>query len=338
MDTLEKFLSHPILWGVCALIALSIALGGKLSVSTAGALMWAAWGLAIFGVYRTVAAAGLDFLLKILIVGAVGCSLAVGVVLVNRWYDKKESRPIALEDVPLEWNDPKDIEEGSVLTRTQLNAKSPIAGTTNYNPDFGTKLPVGTHPLTVTFVPADTQKYKTTEKIVHIVVNTAPPKSPSPKLPAPAPVSPTKDPPRFNVTVRIRQDHPQDAAVIQVTAENLSDTPSSGAHYYFAMLPPDTPFGRPSTPVFDDSISTTFEKNLPKPFPYKILHWGNIGDQIIRIRLVYQTLDDPGKPLTEDFYFRWFGIGNQFPIQRIEQTDQLDETKRYFDKYAPKQP
>jgi hypothetical protein len=196
MDTFEKVLSHPLLWGVCALIALAVALSGKLSVSAAGWLMWAAWGLAVFAVYRALAVVGLDSLLKILIVGVVGCSLAIGVVLVNRWFDKKESHPAPLAEVALEWHDPDPIEEGAPLSSRQLNAKSATEGEPAYSPDIGTKLTVGSHALEVTWTPTDTTKYEATQKVVHIVVNPAAPKPPPPahQKPVAALPPPPEDP------------------------------------------------------------------------------------------------------------------------------------------------
>jgi hypothetical protein len=85
LESFEKFLSHPILWGVLALIALAVALSGKLSMSAASWLMWAAFALAIFGVYRATADARIDTLLRLLIIGCAAFGLALGVVLVNRW-------------------------------------------------------------------------------------------------------------------------------------------------------------------------------------------------------------------------------------------------------------
>ena len=89
-DLLEKLFSHPIFWGVLALVAISIALGGKLSVSAAGWFMWGAWALAVFGVYRTTVAFSLDLPLRLLAIGACGCTLAIGALVANRWYGAKE--------------------------------------------------------------------------------------------------------------------------------------------------------------------------------------------------------------------------------------------------------
>lgn len=86
MALLEKLLSHPIFWGVLALVAISIALSGRLSVSAAGWVMWAAWALAVFGAYRAAVTFNLDPLLTLLVAGTCACLFAIGAVVVNRWY------------------------------------------------------------------------------------------------------------------------------------------------------------------------------------------------------------------------------------------------------------
>jgi len=59
--------------------------------------MWAAWGMAVFGVYRAVVYFSVDTLLRVLIVAAVAFSFAIGVVLVNRWF---KSGTLAATNVP----------------------------------------------------------------------------------------------------------------------------------------------------------------------------------------------------------------------------------------------
>lgn len=92
-ESVEKFVSNPILWGVLALIAISIGLSGRLSVTGATAFVWAAFGLALFGIYRSTAGHGIDSMLRFLILGAFGFVLAICAVLTNRWYGHKDTHP-----------------------------------------------------------------------------------------------------------------------------------------------------------------------------------------------------------------------------------------------------
>lgn len=82
---IEKFLSHPIVWGITTLVALALALSGKFSVPAATWIMWAAYAMAVFGVYRATVYFGIDALLRLLAVGCAVFGLAIGVVLINRW-------------------------------------------------------------------------------------------------------------------------------------------------------------------------------------------------------------------------------------------------------------
>lgn len=57
----------------------------------------------------------------------------------------------------LVWNQPNDIEYGELLSELQLNASilSDYKGTLMYNPPLGEKLEIGTHTLSVIFLPFD---------------------------------------------------------------------------------------------------------------------------------------------------------------------------------------
>ena len=69
------------------------------------------------------------------------------------------------------WNNPADIYEGIALSKTQLNASSPVPGTFVYSPASGTKLDIGNNQdLTVTFTPADTSIYIIVKDTVYINV------------------------------------------------------------------------------------------------------------------------------------------------------------------------
>jgi len=56
----------------------------------------------------------------------------------------------------LDWPAPPEITYGTPLSATQLNASAPVSGMFEYSPAAGDVLPVGTHTLSVTFIPADT--------------------------------------------------------------------------------------------------------------------------------------------------------------------------------------
>lgn len=75
------------------------------------------------------------------------------------------------------WDDPADIEEGTALGDTQLNAKevNDLIGKFSYSPESGTIFPVGQDQiLSVTFTPSDAVNYNTVTKIVEINVTLAP--------------------------------------------------------------------------------------------------------------------------------------------------------------------
>ena len=64
------------------------------------------------------------------------------------------------------WPTPGPIEVGTLLSSTQLNATSGgVDGTFTYDPSSGTALDEGTHPLSVWFTPANTDKYSTPEPL-----------------------------------------------------------------------------------------------------------------------------------------------------------------------------
>lgn len=92
---LGKLLSSPILWGIAAVLALAIALSGRLSLTGAAWLVWTAWGMAVFGVYRATVYFGLDAVVRILTVGALGFGLAIGAVLLNRWFSPRPVQGIS---------------------------------------------------------------------------------------------------------------------------------------------------------------------------------------------------------------------------------------------------
>ena len=74
------------------------------------------------------------------------------------------------------WPTPADIEFGTPLGATQLNATANVAGAFTYLPPTGALLPLGTATLTALFTPTDAANYTTATAHVSInVVSSAPP-------------------------------------------------------------------------------------------------------------------------------------------------------------------
>jgi MBG domain/Bacterial Ig-like domain len=72
------------------------------------------------------------------------------------------------------WSNPADIDYGTLLSSTQLNAQADVPGSFTYVPPAGTKLLSGTQSLTANFTPTDTTNYENASKTVQIVVNPYP--------------------------------------------------------------------------------------------------------------------------------------------------------------------
>ena len=67
-----------------------------------------------------------------------------------------------IKDTPsIKWPTPKSIKSGGVLSATQLNATASVPGTFYYSPAIGEVMDAGTHTLSVTFTPTDSEKYAT---------------------------------------------------------------------------------------------------------------------------------------------------------------------------------
>ena len=71
------------------------------------------------------------------------------------------------------WANPAAIVYGTLLSTAQLNAKASVSGALMYSPAAGVKLPAGTNTLSVTFTPADTNRYSSAAKSVALIVNQA---------------------------------------------------------------------------------------------------------------------------------------------------------------------
>ncbi len=85
---LEAFLAHPLLWGVICIVALAVALTGRLSLTAATWLLWIAYAAATFGILRTNILSG-DPTIKLLSALAIASILAIGAVLLQRWFRGK---------------------------------------------------------------------------------------------------------------------------------------------------------------------------------------------------------------------------------------------------------
>lgn len=71
------------------------------------------------------------------------------------------------------WNNPADINYGTPLSGTQLNATANMPGTFQYTPASGTMLTTGVNYLSVKFTPTDTTNYRTITKGVTLNVKPA---------------------------------------------------------------------------------------------------------------------------------------------------------------------
>ena len=74
-------------------------------------------------------------------------------------------------DPVITWANPADINYGTLLSSTQLNATASVPGTFIYSPFIGTLLPAGAaQNLSVTFTPTDETNYNSASKMVQINV------------------------------------------------------------------------------------------------------------------------------------------------------------------------
>lgn len=88
------------------------------------------------------------------------------------WKATFNDRPTVLLSVPtLTWPNPAAIVYGTPLSAIQLNARTTVPGKFVYSPSSGSKLPVGTHTLSVTFTPTDTTHYATIQRSMVLAVH-----------------------------------------------------------------------------------------------------------------------------------------------------------------------
>lgn len=96
--------------------------------------------------------------------------LMMGVVLVFTNSCKEDE--IIKKDPVITWSNPADINLGTVLSTTQLNATADVPGMFVYTPPAGTELDEGQNQdLKVDFTPTDAAKYNALSKTVTINVN-----------------------------------------------------------------------------------------------------------------------------------------------------------------------
>jgi hypothetical protein len=98
---IESFFASPITWGVVTLLAIALALSGKLNMNAATAVLWLAFFTALFGVYRAEAILKTDILMRYLILGCCAFGFASGTVALNRWMispkEETHSQPAAVQ-------------------------------------------------------------------------------------------------------------------------------------------------------------------------------------------------------------------------------------------------
>jgi len=89
----------------------------------------------------------------------------------GEWHIKKSAASGADQETPtIAWPTPAPITHGTALSTTQLNATASVPGKFVYAPAEGDVLTAGTHTLTVTFTPTDTDGYTTTEGEISLTV------------------------------------------------------------------------------------------------------------------------------------------------------------------------
>ncbi|MGB2652185.1 MAG: hypothetical protein WAN62_00255, partial [Candidatus Acidiferrum sp.] len=98
---LDTFLASPITWGVIALLALAIALSGKLSLNFATVVLWFAVGTALLGIYRAEAILRFDLLMRFLVMGFFAFGLTAAAVALGRWIRPEAKPPNGVQSAAL---------------------------------------------------------------------------------------------------------------------------------------------------------------------------------------------------------------------------------------------
>jgi Flp pilus assembly CpaE family ATPase len=87
------------------------------------------------------------------------------------------------------WSAPSAISYGTPLSSAQLNARASVPGTFIFVPPAGDVLTPGKHKLSVTLIPADTEKYLAAQATVTLVVDASPNINSLPAAGAQAPIA-----------------------------------------------------------------------------------------------------------------------------------------------------
>ena len=121
---------------------------------------------------------GVSMINKVTITGAGSCTITAtqaGNADWNAAPSVPQTFTIAKATPVITWAAPAPIQYGTVLNGGQLNATTTTTGTFTYTPPAGTLLEAGTHTLSVTFVPTNTDDYNGNNKSVSIDVTLASP-------------------------------------------------------------------------------------------------------------------------------------------------------------------
>ena len=115
---------------------------------------------------------------KVTIVGAGSCIITANQIGDDEFLSTSRTQTLTISKATpsVSWPTPADIMYGTVLSPTQLNATSTVAGAFVYTPASGTKLNAGSSQnLSVTFTPTDGANYTSATKQVLINVSKATP-------------------------------------------------------------------------------------------------------------------------------------------------------------------
>jgi hypothetical protein len=138
-----------------------------------------AWFWGFGGVIEAFVELKLPSVISIPLVFVIAGIIGVLAFLSFRWVENNHQGTTATKPAPvapkLSWATPTPVTSGTPLSDTQLNAVASEPGVLTYNPDVGAILPVGRHPLSVAFTPADAERFLLATANVFLVVEPAPP-------------------------------------------------------------------------------------------------------------------------------------------------------------------
>src|SRR2546430_15665544 len=87
--SIEGILSSPLLWGVICLIAIALALSGKLDMSAAKLVLTLAWLMSCFAIYRFAPILALPVILRLLFTTCLGSAFGIGLWFISAWMSPK---------------------------------------------------------------------------------------------------------------------------------------------------------------------------------------------------------------------------------------------------------